>query len=65
MTECRNPEKVRYKTEGGAWAAIREQRAREKFNSDVRPYPCGEHWHIGHSVVALSKRIRKALKRDR
>lgn len=60
---CRNPEKKRYVTEAVAWSVIGRMRRQGVANSDVRPYKCDDHWHVGHSVVHLSQRIRKALRK--
>lgn len=36
-----------------------------KGNPDYSVYHCADanHWHVGHSAVRLSKRIRRALRR--
>lgn len=63
-TSCAWPDKYRHATEGAAWGAIRslrEDTGREA--ADLRPYRCGDHWHVGHDRRALEKRIRKALRR--
>jgi hypothetical protein len=61
---CPTPKKIRH---GNRATAVHHQRALEQYRKarDLNVYQCGNHWHVGHSVIALSKRIRRALRRDR
>lgn len=61
---CQWPDKQRHATEGAAWVAVHSLRAAGKANQDVRPYRCRGHWHVGHSAVLLTHRIRRALRRS-
>ena len=58
---CRNPEKIKHATRKKALAAIESLERAGRGNPDLRAYPCGDHWHVGHSVIAFKKRIKKAL----
>lgn len=64
MTDCPTPKKVAHSNKS---TAAQHQRALEHYRDarDLNVYACGNHWHVGHSRVALSKRIRQALRRDR
>ena len=62
---CQWPEKHRHATEGAAWAAIKSMKSAGDFTEDLRPYPCGSHWHVGHSKEALGKRISRSLRKDK
>lgn len=59
---CPFPEKIRHASSGAAWAAIAQLKRDGKGSPDMDAYPCGDHWHVGHSVVKFSKRIRKAVR---
>lgn len=39
--------KIRYRSPGEARTAARE--IAEKRNDFLSPYPCGSHWHLGHT----------------
>jgi hypothetical protein len=66
VTACPTPDKIRHATEGKAWGHVRELRRVYGARADVVPYRCDcGAWHVGHSQVALSKRIRAALRRER
>lgn len=60
---CPKTQKVIHATKDDARAAIRSLYKAGRGNPDYRAYPCGEHWHVGHSRVALRKRVRRALRR--
>lgn len=62
MTACPRPEKVPHKSRGAALTAITSLTAAGRGNPDLQAYrcPCGA-WHVGHSSVALRKRIHRAL----
>lgn len=61
---CPTPSKILHPNKA---TAVLHQRALEQHKGamDLNVYPCGDHWHVGHSRVALSKRIRHALRRNR
>jgi hypothetical protein len=58
---CRWPEEYEHASRDAAQAAIKALERDGKGNPDIDVYPCGDHWHVGHSVVHFSKRIRRAL----
>ena len=60
--KCRWPQKYKHANEGAAWAAIKSMKAAGDYTEDIKPYPCGDHWHVGHSQAALGVRIRKSLR---
>lgn len=63
---CPTPAKQPHRTESQAWAHVRSLRAERGSSVDVLPYRCEcGAWHVGHSKVALDKRIRRALRRPR
>lgn len=48
MTDCPHPEKHRHRSLKAALRA-RESLERERgIDLALRPYRCGDHWHIGH-----------------
>lgn len=65
MSTCSHPEKVRHATQADAKEAIRSMYRNGRGNPDLNVYPCGDHWHVGHSVVRFSKRIKAALNAGR
>ncbi|GAB2762820.1 hypothetical protein [Nocardioides pakistanensis] len=69
MSTCPKTQKVIHASKDDARAAIASLYRAGRGNPDYRPYPCREtadgpvHWHVGHSRVALAKRVRRALRR--
>lgn len=63
MSTCPKTQKVIHASKDDARAAIASLYRAGRGNPDYRPYPCGQHWHVGHSRVALAKRVRRALRR--
>lgn len=62
--KCPATGKVQHATEGAAWAHVRELRRAKGASVDLLPYRCDcGAWHVGHSQVALAKRVRRALRR--
>lgn len=61
MSACRWPEKNRHASKAAAKAAIGALYAAGKGSPDMAPYPCGDHWHIGHDVTRFKARIRRSL----
>jgi len=68
VDRCPTPGKVRHPTpQAAAVAMTRLQRATGA--RDLNTYRCpaadgsNGHWHVGHSRVLLSRRIRRALSR--
>lgn len=62
MSSCPHPEKVRHATQADAKAAIRSMYRNGRGNPDLNVYQCAcGAWHVGHSVVRFSKRIKAAL----
>lgn len=61
---CPNPQKIQHESEPVAWVHAKSLR-RKGASVDVKPYRCGNHWHVGHSKESLGKRIRWALRRNR
>ncbi len=63
---CLRPEKRRYPTRALALAAMTDLR-RDTHHRDLSVYRCPvagpEHWHVGHSRVLLTGRIRRALRK--
>lgn len=64
MSRCPKTQKIIHADAKAARAAIAALYRDGKGNPDYRPYPCGDHWHIGHSRFALAKRVRRALRRS-
>lgn len=64
MSVCPKTQKVIHVDPAAARAAIASLYQAGRGNPDYRPYPCGDHWHIGHSRNALRRRIRRALRRQ-
>ncbi len=62
---CPHPEKIRYATRSVAVMAAQVMRREKGASVDLRSYPCGDHWHIGHDARHLRMRIRQALRSDR
>lgn len=54
-TTCTNPEKITYRSERAAKAAVRDVQNHGRDGGTfliLRPYRCGMHWHIGHAEKA-------------
>lgn len=62
---CRWPDKQRHDTKAAAAGAIGALWRDGKGNPDLSAYPCGDHWHVGHSGKRLAKRIHRALNHTR
>ncbi|HRD59366.1 hypothetical protein [uncultured Nocardioides sp.] len=70
MSECPTPRKIRHKTHAAAVSQIMSIKAREGRNDNtLKPYRCGDHWHIGHTPGTgnggLKGKIRRALREAR
>lgn len=61
MSTCPKSGKIIHRSKGAALKAIESINQTEKGSLDYTPYACGKHWHIGHDVRHLKKRIRSAL----
>lgn len=66
---CPQPDKVRYPTKARATGAQKAWEIRNGPELGLRPYKCGDHWHLGHrnknASGTLETRIRRALGRKR
>lgn len=49
MNECPHPEKHRHRSRGAAWNALASIDRAEGVDLGLKPYRCGDHWHLGHS----------------
>lgn len=65
MTACKWPEKQRHPSKAAAKAAIGALYAAGRGNPDLSPYPCGDHWHVGHELAHFRDRIRRAMRQGR
>lgn len=45
---CPHPEKDRHRNEAAALKARDSLEAVRGIDLALRPYPCGDHWHLGH-----------------
>lgn len=63
MSKCAKTGKIIHADAKAARAAIASLTRAGRGNPDYRPYPCGDHWHVGHSRNALRRRVRRALRR--
>lgn len=59
------PSKARHVSRAAAVAHIGSLYRDGKGNPDLAPYPCGDHWHIGHDVAHFGKRIKASLRSGR
>lgn len=62
---CAQPEKIKHPSLEAGKAVIADMYRHGKGNPDLNVYQCGDHWHVGHSAVHFTRRIRKALRRNR
>lgn len=65
--DCPTPTKRRHKSRERAAAQILSIREAEgHVDKHLRPYRCGDHWHVGHEpgtgTGGLDGKIRRALK---
>lgn len=59
---CPTPNKIKHRTAEAAEKQLASMRAKLLVSPDLVVYPCGGHWHVGHSQRSLEKRIRRALR---
>jgi hypothetical protein len=62
VSGCKWPGKQRHASKQAALAAIRQLYRAQRGNPDLEPYPCGDHWHVGHGAAHFQQRIRKAVR---
>lgn len=63
MSDCPYPEKQRHKSFPAALAARDSLEAERGIDLGLRPYRCGDHWHLGHKSKPFGKKgIQWALK---
>lgn len=62
MSECRSPHKVRHSSQAAANEHMLS--LRKNGGRDLNVYPCGGHFHVGHSQAKLRGRIQRALRRS-
>lgn len=49
VSTCSDPDKVRYRSERAARAAVKAVKRRRRDGAGfLHAYRCGSHWHIGH-----------------
>jgi hypothetical protein len=66
MAVCKKTGKIAHKSRKQAHGHIEFLTRQGRGNPDYSVYACVDHFHIGHSKIALDKRIRASLsKRDR
>lgn len=51
---CLHPEKQRHPSWRAALKARDHLEANEGVDIGLRPYRCGEHWHLGHRTKPLT-----------
>lgn len=65
MTACPTPNKRAHGSETDAWRHANALR-RAGASVDLKPYRCAcGAWHVGHSVVSLMQRVRRAKRLGR
>ena len=62
---CRWPTKYRHATEADAQAHIAGLQKAGRGSPDMAAYRCGDHWHVGHSIVKFKARIERSLRGGR
>ena len=62
MSGCASPEKHRHRSQRAALKARDELERDKGIDLGLRPYRCGDHWHLGHKhkTTWLERRYRKA-----
>lgn len=67
---CPQPEKQRHASRRAAEKALVSLEAARGIDLGLRPYRCGDHWHLGHRHKGLTfekwdrKMRRRALRRN-
>lgn len=64
MTACPFPDKHRHRTFNDALTARDSLEQARGIDIGLRPYRCGNHWHLGHRQDARNRRLRNALRRN-
>lgn len=59
---CRWPSKYRHVSEAAALAHIEALQRAGRGSPDMNAYRCGDHWHVGHSIVKFKARIKRSLR---
>lgn len=63
---CPHPEKQRHRTRKAAEKARAAVERTSSVDPGLRPYKCGEHWHLGHrGAGSLETQLRRAVKLGR
>lgn len=62
---CRFPHKIKHPSEAAAWR--HKDELKREFGEDMvtqwlRPYQCGDHWHLGRDWKRFNKTVRNALR---
>jgi len=62
---CPHPEKTAHRTKAAALKARSSLETARGIDLALKPYPCGDHWHLGHSrkLSKLERRVRRAMRR--
>lgn len=58
---CPTPGKYRHADRAGAEKHLESLIAKGKADLNVRPYQCGDHWHIGHHKPDRKHQLKYAL----
>ena len=63
---CPHPEKHRHVSKAAALAQLDSMYRAGKADLGLRPYPCEDHWHIGHrGAGSLKVQLNRALAQGR
>jgi hypothetical protein len=66
MTDCPHPEKHRHVSCAAALVHLEVMDGAGKADLTLKPYRCGDHWHLGHkSKGSLNVQIKRALSSGR
>jgi hypothetical protein len=61
-TNCPHPEKHRHVSAAAALAHRESLETARGIDLALKPYPCGDHWHIGHPKKKRQLELKQALK---
>ena len=65
-TRCPHPEKHRHSSRRAAEKALAAFDRTGRADPALRPYKCGDHWHLGHrSGGSIETQLKRALKLGR
>ncbi|UUW88382.1 hypothetical protein [Pimelobacter simplex] len=61
VDSCPHPEKHRHATQAAALLAQASLERSRGIDLSLAPYPCGDHWHLGHRKKRRTAALRRAL----